>query len=101
MRIPSSRYNTTTDLCKYGGIPSLRDLAIGQILRSGDWKTYQPYLPDHISKVMSENPAYYERIENPMSIMMDRPRRVNIAQRTLRVYMASTTLVVGELTNVS
>jgi hypothetical protein len=85
-----------TDLGQNNGCSSLRDIAIRQMLRNGDWKRNQLYLPDHLIKIIKENPAYYERVENPMPLMIDRPRRVSVLQKMLKVYMAPTTLVVGK-----
>jgi hypothetical protein len=97
MKIPSDDKGVKCDIGSKEGFPSLTNLAIAQMMRDGTWKLYQPYLPDHILKLMRDNPAYYDRVEYPMSVMVDRPRRVNIPQRTLKVYMASATLVVGKL----
>ncbi|KAM3583582.1 hypothetical protein VKS41_004489 [Umbelopsis sp. WA50703] len=94
MRIPSHNMGIQTDLGQNNGCSSLRDIAIRQMLRNGDWKRNQLYLPDHLIKIIKENPAYYERVENPMPLMIDRPRRVSVLQKMLKVYMAPTTLVV-------
>lgn len=97
MRIPSHNMGIQTDLVQNNQCPSLRDIAIKQMLRNGDWKRNQLNLPDHLIKIIKENPAYYERVETPMPLMIDRPRRVNVLQKMLKVYMAPTTLVVGKL----
>ncbi|KAI9284162.1 P-loop containing nucleoside triphosphate hydrolase protein [Umbelopsis sp. AD052] len=94
MKIPSDGKGVKCDIGSKESFPSLTNLAAAQMLRDGTWKLYQPYLPDHILKLMRDNPAYYDRVEYPMSVLVDRPRRVNIPQRTLKVYMASATLVV-------
>lgn len=101
MKIPSDGHGVKCDLTGKDDIPSLTNLAIAQMMRDGTWKLYQPYVPDHILKLMRDNPAYYDKVEYPMSVMVDRPRRVNIPQRTLKVHMASATLVVGKSINCS
>lgn len=100
MRIPSHNLGIQTDLVQRNQCSSLRDIAIKQMLRNGDWRRNQLSLPDHLIKIIKENPAYYERVENPMPLMIDRPRRVNVLQKMLKVYMAPTTLVVGKYTMV-